>query len=553
MRFSSVFFGLCSVTAAAAQAESLTTPPPAPPVPAHKVGWRAANCSGVIVDAKALPDKRWEAAGASEALEEVFQAWRNYTTGPDEVKFEFSQFVSWYFGGPEAWRCSEIFDVPCSTSLTCEATQYPAGHLILNSFSKLHQFHHRYFEALGLAQADIQSEIDFFSESFSLPPPEDPSKDANKRLMLNVAYGLFGVSQAFLSNFVIFSSAAATTSAISQVWRSQIMSTLSYSVFTGWAVAKDYLLPGKDSKAQYGSLSAMMGDVFDSWKATQVAYVETIFNPNDTATEDFIRSALDNGLMGAAPDEMNAFEMSKRLQKLFYPRFIAAVWQTRRWTKKPFVLKTNLPCNTEKGQRDSTLWPFLKDDDHARASTCYKGALFYLIDVRGSGVKLTTKYPSIRPDIFKSKHWPLMALYGLETMDGVRYGGITKEDIVASVYKGWVEGGHQNNNFNPNYTDISPQGNLDLWLQQGHRSPGFVNMTLCQNLYTIVGNIVHGNPENHTSYPCESLSVIKPTNLGPQPDSDAEKETPADTDKETPADADKETPDVENGRQMTPI
>lgn len=234
-----------------------------------------------------------------------------------------------------------------------------------------------------------------------------------------------------------------------------------------------------------------------------------------------------------------------------------------------------------KGERDSTLWPFLKDDDHARASICYKGALFYLIDVRGTGVKLTTKYPSIRPDIFKSKHWPLMALYGLQTIDGVRYGGITKEDIVASIYEGYVEGGHQNNNFHPNYTDlnnfnpnhtdvnnfnpnhtdVSPQSNLNLWLQHGHRSPGFVNMPLCQNLYTIVGNIVHGNPENHTSYPCESLSVIKPINLDAQPDSDAEKEkpadtdkeTPADADKETPADADKETPDVENGRQMTPI
>lgn len=82
----------------------------------------------------------------------------------------------------------------------------------------------------------------------------------------------------------------------------------------------------------------MMGDVFDSWKATQVAYVETIFNPNDTATEGYIRASLDNGLMGALPDEMNAYEMSKTLQKLFYARFIVAVWQTSKWTKKPFVL-----------------------------------------------------------------------------------------------------------------------------------------------------------------------------------------------------------------------
>ncbi|KZL67401.1 class 5 chitinase chi100 [Colletotrichum incanum] len=508
MLFSSFTFFFYSVAAAAAQAVS----PVIPAAPAQKVDWRAANCSGVIVDAKALPNKRWEAAGASDALNDVLKAWRNYTTGPDEVKFEFSQFASWYFGGPETWRCSEIFDVPCSTTLFCEDTQYPAGHLILNSFSKLHQFHHRYFEALDLAQADIQSEIDFFAESFSVPAPRDESKDATKRILLNVAYGVIGIAQAYVNNFFIFAKPVEQAAGqwISQVWRTQLTTTTSYSIFTGWAIGKDYMLPGKDPKVQYGTLSAMMGDVFDSWKATQVAYVKNVFTPNDTATEDFLRAALDNGLMGATPDDVSAFEMSKMIQKLFYPRFMVSVWQTRKWAKRPFVLKTNLPCKMDKGNRDSSLWPFLPDDDHSRAAACYNGALFYLIDIRSQGVKLTTEFPSIRPNIFKSKNWPLTALFGTETMDGTRYGGVTKEDIVAAVYGGWVEGGHQNNNFHPNYTDISPQSNVNLWLQQGNRSPGFVNMTLCQNLYTIVGNVVHSKPENDLSWPCASLSVVKP-------------------------------------------
>lgn len=103
------------------------------------VDWRTATCTGTTVDAKALPNERWAAAGATEALREVLDEWKKYNSGPNEVKFEFSQFVSWYFGGPEMWRCSKLLDVPCSTSLTCEATKYPAGYLILNSFSKLHQ------------------------------------------------------------------------------------------------------------------------------------------------------------------------------------------------------------------------------------------------------------------------------------------------------------------------------------------------------------------------------------------------------------------------------
>ncbi|KAJ0160220.1 hypothetical protein CTA2_8358 [Colletotrichum tanaceti] len=577
MRFSSVSFCLCSVTAVLAD----LAVPPVPPVtpktlaPAKGVGWRAAKCSGVIVEAKAAPDKRWEAAGASEALEEVFQAWRNYTTGHDEVKFEFSQFVSWYFGGPEAWRCTDIFDVPCSTSVACEQTRHPAGHLILNSLSKLHMYHHRYFEALRLAQADIQSEIDFFAEAFTLPAAEDPSKDAQKRLILNIAYGLFGVSQAFCNNFFIFSKSAAAASGISQVWRSQMSTTLSYSVFTGWAIGKDYLLPQKDSKAQYGSISAAMGQVFDGWQAAQLAFVKNIFSPNGTASEDFIRASLDNGIMEAATDDRHAYEMSKTLQALFYAKFINAVWADSKWTKKPFVLKTNLPCKTKEGERDSSLWPFLKDEDHARAAACYKGVLFYLVDVRGKGAHLTTEFPSIRPNIFKSSKWPIIALYGTDTMDGVRYGGVTKEDIVASVYESWVMGGHQNNNYKPNYADVSPQGGLGLWLEKAHRSPGYIDMPLCQNLYTIVGNMVHGNPENHTSYPCESLSHIKPiiapvdpaigpaiepapnagnsswhTNSTWHPDSTRH---PDEGDSKPPVDAEEQPPKAENVPQMSSV
>lgn len=123
MRLSFVAVWLSSATALAAAA----------------VDWKTVKCQGTVVDAKALPDKRWAAAGATEALNEVLKAWKEYDSGPNEVKFEFSQFASWYLGGPEMWRCTQLLDVPCSTSLTCEDTKYPAGHLILNSFSKMHQ------------------------------------------------------------------------------------------------------------------------------------------------------------------------------------------------------------------------------------------------------------------------------------------------------------------------------------------------------------------------------------------------------------------------------
>ncbi|KAF4920008.1 hypothetical protein CGCVW01_v007320 [Colletotrichum viniferum] len=472
---------------------------------AAAVDWRTATCTGTTVDAKALPNERWAAAGATEALREVLDEWKNYNSGPNEVKFEFSQFVSWYFGGPELWRCSKLLDVPCSTSLTCEATKYPAGHLILNSFSKLHQFHRRYYEGLDQAQLDIQSEMDLFAEKFSVPPKESDKAARMQRIMLNVIYGVVGIAQSYTNNIFVYSTIF--QGFLTQTMRSQIASTSSYTIFTGWAVGKDYLLPDGQATPAYGTLSATMGDVFDAWKAAEIEYLKTIFTPQDNATTEYIIAALDNGLMSAAPDDIDFREMSKVIKKLFYPNLMLAAWQSTPSARRPFILKTNLPCKMGKGERDDALWPFLPADSHERAAACYNGALFYLLDIRNEGVELSIGQPSIKP----SENNPLTALFGTDTMDGKQWGGVTKEDIVAAVYGGWLEGGRMNNNFSPDYTNIQPNEGSPLWFGNGIRLPGYVKMPLCNNLYTIMANVAVGKPESDPSWPCAALPVIKPS------------------------------------------
>lgn len=160
-----------------------------------------------------------------------------------------------------------------------------------------------------------------------------------------------------------------------------------------------------------------------------------------------------------------------------------------------------------KTERDDSLWPFLPADSHERAAACYNGALFYLLDIRNEGVELSIGHPSIRP----SENNPFSALFGTDTMDGKQWGGVTKEDIVAAVYGGWVEGGRMNNNFNMNYTNIQPSEGSSLWFGNGIRVPGYVKMPLCNNIYTIVGNVEFGKPETNPSWPCASLPVIKPS------------------------------------------
>ncbi|KAL0933662.1 uncharacterized protein CTRU02_210461 [Colletotrichum truncatum] len=474
---------------------------------AQTVDWRAAKCEGVVVDAKALPNRRWEAANATAALHEMIAAWKEYDSKPNEVKFEFSEFASWFLGGPELWRCTKLLDVPCSTSLTCQDTKFPAGHLILNSFSKLHQFHRRYFEALDQAQMEIQSEMDLFAEKFSVPLPDDGSSEKFQRIMLNVIYGMVGIAQAYTNNIFVYSSMFQGFFGLTQTMRSQITTTSSYSIFTSWAIGKDFILPGDKPKPAYGRLSAVMGGIFDSWKASEVEYLRRIFTPRDNDTVNYLVAALDNGLMSATPDDLDFKEMSKVIKKLFYPNLMLTAWQTVPSARRPFILKTNLPCKMRKKERSSVLWPMLPADSHERAATCYNGSLFYLLDIRNEGVSVSFSNPSIGV----SENNPFTALFGTETMDGKAWGGVTKEDIVAAVYGGWLAGGRQNNNFDLNYTNIQPEEGSELWFGNGVRMPGYVKMPLCMNTYTIYGNLAVGKPDDDPSWPCASLPVLRPS------------------------------------------
>lgn len=67
-----------------------------------------------------------------------------------------------------------------------------------------------------------------------------------------------------------------------------------------------------------------MGHAFDAWKAAETEYLETIFTPKYNDTTDCIITALDNGLMSAAPDDIDSREMSKVIEKLFYPNLMLA-------------------------------------------------------------------------------------------------------------------------------------------------------------------------------------------------------------------------------------
>lgn len=86
--------------------------------------WKDAQCTTDVTDATLDPTARWNAAKADDALNEALNAW---STSGAASGLGFPEFISNYFTGPDNWNCGDIGNTPCSTVLTCNQADYPAG------------------------------------------------------------------------------------------------------------------------------------------------------------------------------------------------------------------------------------------------------------------------------------------------------------------------------------------------------------------------------------------------------------------------------------------
>lgn len=108
------------------------------PTPASS--WQSVSCSdSSIANAAAPPASRWEAADTDDAWNAALAAWNSQQSQSGGSSLPFSAFISNFFHGPEGWNCQDVGNVPCSTVVQCDQVDHPAGFLILNSFSAVHQ------------------------------------------------------------------------------------------------------------------------------------------------------------------------------------------------------------------------------------------------------------------------------------------------------------------------------------------------------------------------------------------------------------------------------
>ncbi|TIC89566.1 hypothetical protein CH35J_012629 [Colletotrichum higginsianum] len=451
--------------------------------------WEDVTCSDPhITDAKVAADVRWESAEANSSWKAALDAWQSYEPEGEAVKLKFPAFISDFYGGPEGWDCQDPVNTPCSTTIQCDDTKYPAGFMVLNSFAKLHDIYQKYHEALQDAQLSISAAMGDFTTTFA---PQLKPKDNSVliKTILDVLMLGIGVASAGLWNIVLKDAAIFAV----DKFRSFAKDSFNSAVSSSFALAKDNLKTAKDAVSVQNDLTSSMGALFDVWKNTQADYLSEVFSGTNESTLEMLDSLIRDGMMNMVPVDINLSEMVKLVQKIMFGQMIPVAWAVAPAAFTPFVLKTGDKCSDTLPE---TLDPFMTQDTHKKAGVCWNGNQFYVLSVGTDGVDVQADTPGLpRSDP------PFQLLSGgtNDVLDGKNWAGITLEDIVVSSYSGYLKNGNRNG-YNVSFDDSD--GTVDeLMLADGVRTPGFFSLPVCTSVWNTLMQIA-GSPRDKNYYPC---------------------------------------------------
>ncbi|KAK1499462.1 hypothetical protein CCUS01_00186 [Colletotrichum cuscutae] len=436
--------------------------------------WEQTTCSDAnVTDAKVLANVRWASADTNTSWKEAVAAWQAYKPGTTSAQLKFPAFISDFYGGPEGWDCQDPVNTPCSTTVQCASTKHPAGFLLLNSFSKLHDL------SISAAMGD-------FTSTFAPQLKADDQSTLIKTILDVMAFGI-GMASAGLWNIVIKDAAIFAGNNFGFA-----KDTFNSAISASFALGKDNTKSAKDSASVQKDLTSAMGALFDVWKKTQ-DYLSEIFSGSNSTTIGMLESFIRDGMMNTLPVDINLSGMVNVVETIMFGQMIPTAWQVAPAAYTPFVLKTGDACSNT---MPNTLNPYMTQETHDKAGVCWNGNQFYVLTVGTYRVDVQADTPGL-PD--SDPPFQLMAGATHDVLDGKNWGGITLEDIVISSYGGYLNNGNRNG-----YTvslDDSAGGVDQLMWTGGVQTPGFFSLPVCTSLWNTLMNIA-GSQVGKDNYPC---------------------------------------------------
>ncbi|KAJ5372737.1 hypothetical protein N7517_004743 [Penicillium concentricum] len=431
--------------------------------------WKDMQCSQISGD----PADQWKQAGVEAAWDTTIASWKEQGT-PDAGGFPL--FVSSFIHGPQGMRCGDIgTENRCSQPVECADATIPAGALILNGFTGIHQLHASIFQAIGLAQDGVTNNVGTFTSAFA-PQPKDNGAMIKMIIDATMLVVTFGTS--VLYNVVLQNVANLIGKAIAAEMTGAVLSTAVTYYKTNMKGAIEGL------KVQ-NTMDSFVGVVMKSWQRLESSYLESIFSGNSDTIEG-LYATINNGTIAAAMDKLNLVDTSDEVEKLLYGQMIAYAWSISPDNAHPFIWRSEIYCDENTTPIDKGA--FVEQTSLSKIYVCHQNKMHLLVNAhqkKGTGFS-STVLPGGEHD----------------TLNGKDYGGITIDDIVISSVDGWIN--HNQQNGYPKADAESIVASFGGDNVPSVRTPGFFNLPICLNVAKAEDNIRYGWDKSSPYWPCEN-------------------------------------------------
>ncbi|KAF2098318.1 hypothetical protein NA57DRAFT_57479 [Rhizodiscina lignyota] len=462
-------------------------------------GWRDITCTtGSLTDVSNDPVQQWIDAKTTDAMRECIDAYNSDSKG-----LTFSNFVANFFNARPGISCGLLDNDNCAVSVNCgqgsdanAPVNSPAGYVVINSMVGLHIQFENYFKGLQNALNFMNGEIGTFSDVFA--PQFDPLSDDKILIdVLNLCFAVVsaGAFNSWFKNLQYFKGQNANTLGVAK-------DTTNAAVAQSLNILKDSSDALDKLKVQ-NTMSSFLSQTVQQWMNSTETMTKHIFE------EDAVLGyySFVNGKSWDPNSQVSALDVTQSVEQTLYAYMAPIGWKLATSEEIGAFIATADELNkngdgcgdydkpTDNGGTVTANWD---DDIMSKTLVCLDGTAYWLVNLQRSQKPRDqcSSTPAISPGVCSFVPPEVKMLPGVDQMDGQKWGGLTKEILVASAVKSWQNNGNKNGWAS---TDASTENGMRDVIDNGINAQGVVNIPVC----SFPEAINNGYPDENTpNWPC---------------------------------------------------
>jgi hypothetical protein len=472
-------------------------------------GWTDFNCTHIVTrhPQDYTPSERWKAANADAAWLDIVRIWK-VTDSKRPGGGNFMTTVTDVLDMRGQTHCELIQGCSCDAFGDCPKSadgdfSGPAAEFIYNSLVRIHQVHHEYYEALGMAAGSIALQVKDLENKFA-PVPEPEDKAWTYLLIDLITLGTLSIAgpafNSVVKNLPYFRQHDTAADNLKDT----------FMTLTGQSttIAKDVLPTkiGEWTPAHQDAFSSYINRVIDGSKLVTELALAKLFSGTDEAL-DLLWNLMSDGKFiegkweaddGSASTARNMSQavLNDHVARSLFAYSIPLLWRVS--NTFAFVMDSGLGCNDDK----KALSEYLDEATMTATGACVDGRQYYLVHPGGDygGDCYCRKYEGqghncvdlVCVDKFSMPP-------GLDSLVGEQFAGITRQQLVEGSIRTWIQNGRKNGGGS---VDVTNGATVDSLSSGDITAPGYIRIPVCSPERALQ-SWETTNKGSSANYPCD--------------------------------------------------